>query len=58
MSSCDTEQAAVVSHNCATELWDIALEVHKILGLLSSVNIIEVDILVSPLEIVDDSLIC
>ena len=47
----------MVSHHCAAELGDIALEVDEVLRLLSSVHIVEMDVLVSPLEVVDDSLV-
>lgn len=47
----------MVSHYCATELWDVALEVNEVLRLLSSVYIVEVDIFVAPLEVVDDPLV-
>lgn len=47
----------MVSHYCAAELGDVALEVNEVLRLLSSVNIVEVDVLVTPLEVVDDSLV-
>lgn len=47
----------MVSHYCAAELGDVALEVNEVLRLLSSVNIVEVDVLVAPLEVVDDSLV-
>jgi hypothetical protein len=57
VSPCNAEKSPVVSHYCAAELWDVALEVNKVLRLLSSVNIVEVDVLVTPLEVVDDSLV-
>jgi hypothetical protein len=57
VSPCNAEKSPVVSHYCAAELGDVALEVNEVLRLLSSVNIVEVDVLVTPLEVVDDSLV-
>ena len=47
----------MVCNHCATELGDITLEVNQIFGLLSCVNIIEVNVFVSPLKVMNDSFI-
>jgi hypothetical protein len=47
----------MVGDYCAAELGDITLEVNQIFGLLSGMNIIEVNVLVSPLKVMNDSFI-
>jgi len=57
MSATDAEQASVISHNSSAELRNIALEVYKVLTLLESDNIVKVNILVAPFEIVNYSFV-
>ena len=57
VSTCNAEKSPVVSHYCAAEFGDVALEVNEVLRLLSSVYIVEVDVFVTPLEVVDDPLV-
>jgi hypothetical protein len=57
VASCDTEEATMVCDYSAAELRDVALEIHQVLRLLSRVDIIEVDVFVSPLEVVNYSLV-
>ena len=40
------------------ELWNIVLKIYKVLGLLVSCDIIEMNILVTPFKVVDDTFIC
>jgi hypothetical protein len=47
----------MVCDYCAAELGDITLEVNEVFGLLSSMNIIKVNVLVSPLKVMNDSFI-
>jgi hypothetical protein len=58
MSAGYAEKATVVSHHSPTKLRNVALEVNQVLRLLSSVNIIEVNVLITPLKIVNNTLIC
>ena len=44
----------MVSNNCSTEFWNILVEVYQILGLLMVDYIVEMDVLVSPFEVMDD----
>jgi len=57
MPASNAEQSSMICNHCTTELGYIALEVNQIFGLLSSVNIIEVDVLVSPLEVMNYSFV-
>lgn len=47
----------MVGNHCATELGDITLKVNEVFRLLSGMNIIEVNVLVSPLKVMNDSFI-
>ena len=47
----------MVTDNRATELWNVVLEVDKILALLVGDDIIEVDVFVTPFEVVDYALV-
>jgi hypothetical protein len=47
----------MVGDHCAAELGDITLEVNEVFRLLSGVNIIEVNVLVSPLKVMNDPFI-
>ena len=58
MPSCDAEKSTVVCDYSPTEFRDVTLEIHQVLGLLPSMDIIKVNVLVSPLEVVNDSFIC
>ena len=44
----------MVAHNGPAELGDVILEVNEVLRLLVSCHIVEMDILVSPLEVMYD----
>ncbi len=48
----------MVCDYCATKFGNVTLEVNQIFGLLSCVDIVEVDIFVSPFKIVNNSFIC
>jgi hypothetical protein len=48
----------VVCDHCAAELGDITLEVNEVFRLLSCMNIIKVNVLVSPLKVMNYSFIC
>ena len=54
----DAVQAPVVAHHRPAELRDIVLEINQILALLVRDDIVEVDVLVAPLEVVNDPLVC
>ena len=47
----------MVCDYCAAEFGDITLEVNEVFRLLSGMNIIEVNVLVSPLKVMNDSFI-
>lgn len=57
VSSSDAVKPAVVTDNCSAELGNIVLEVDKVLTLLVRDDVVEVNILVAPLEVVDDALV-
>jgi hypothetical protein len=57
MPACDTEETTMITHNGPTELGNVVLEVNQILRLLMSRHIIEMDVLVSPLEVMYDALV-
>ena len=44
----------MICNHCATELGNVTLEVNQIFGLLSSMNVIEVDVLISPLKVMNN----
>ena len=50
-------QAAMVTDHGTAKLGNVILKVHQVLGLLVGNHIVKVDILVTPLKVVDDSLI-
>lgn len=47
----------MVRHYCPAELGDIVIEVNQILGLLVSLNIVEVNVLVAPFKIMNYSFV-
>lgn len=57
MTAGDAKQAAVIANNCPTELGNIVLKVDEVLALLMRRNIVEVNVLVAPLEVMDDALV-
>ena len=57
MTAGDAKQAAMIADNCPAELGNIVLEVDEVLALLVRRNIVKVDVLVTPLEVVDDALV-
>lgn len=57
VAPCDAEKPPVVCHDSATELGNVGLEVDQVLALLARVHIVEVDVLVAPLEVVDYPLV-
>ena len=54
----DTVQASMVRDYCPTELRNIVFEVYEVFALLVRNNIVKVDILVSPFEVMDDAFVC
>ena len=57
MTAGDAKQAAMIADNCPAELGNIVLEVDEVLALLVRGNIVKVDVLITPLEVVDDALV-
>lgn len=57
MAASDAVQTPMVRDHCATELGDVVLEVHEVLALLVTDHVVEMDVLVTPLEVVDDSFV-
>jgi len=53
----DAEQSSVIRHHCAAELRDAVLEINQVLALLVRRDVVEVDVLVAPLEVVDHPLV-
>lgn len=47
----------MVADDCAAELGNVVLEVDEVFALLVSCNIIEVNVLVAPLEVMNDALV-
>ena len=56
-SACDAIQAPMVRHDCATELRNVVFEINQVFALLVRNDIVEVNVLVSPLEVVDNPLV-
>ena len=54
VSSSDAEESPMISDDCSTEFRNVLVEVNQILGLLPIDHIVEMDILVAPLEVMDD----
>jgi hypothetical protein len=44
----------MICNHCATEFGNVTLKVNQIFGLLSCMNIIEVNVLVSPLKVMNN----
>ena len=57
VSTSDTEESSMIAYNSPAELWDVVLEINQIFRLLVSGNIVKMDVLVSPLEVVNNSFI-
>lgn len=57
MSSGNTEEPSMIGNYGATELWNIALKIDQVLGLLPCVDIVEVDVFVAPFEVVNNPLV-
>ena len=51
------EEASMVADNSAAKLGDVVLEVDQVLALLVCGDVVEVDVFVTPLEVVNDSLV-
>lgn len=58
MSSSDTEQSSMICDNGSTEFRDVVREVNQVFRLFSGMNIIEMNVFVTPLEVMNDSFIC
>ena len=57
MSTSDTKESTMVADNCSAKLWNVIFEVDEVLALFMCRHIIEMNILVTPLEVMDDALI-
>ena len=47
----------MVRHDCTTELRNVVFEINQVFALFVRYNIVEMNILVSPLEVMDDTLV-
>ena len=57
VTTCDAEESTMVAYNRTAELGNVILEVDEVLALLVRRHIVEVDVLVAPLEVMNDPLI-
>lgn len=57
MTTRDAVQPTVIRDHRAAELGNVVLKVNQVLALLVADHVIEMDVLVPPLEVVDDSLV-
>ena len=57
MPASNAEKSAVITDDRATELRNVVLEVDEVLTLLVCRHVVEVDVLVAPLEVVNDALV-
>lgn len=57
MTTSNAEQATMVSDHSTTEFRNIVYEVHQVFRLLSWLHIIKVYIFVSPLKVMNDTLV-
>ena len=57
MTSSNAVQPSVVTDNCPTEFRNVVFKIDKILALLVRDDIVEVDVLVAPFEVVDNALV-
>jgi hypothetical protein len=57
MSTSDAKESTMITDNCSAKLWDVIFEVDEVLALFMCRHIIEMNILVTPLEVMDDALI-
>jgi hypothetical protein len=57
MTASNTVKTPMVRNNCPAELRDIVFEVNQVFTLLVRDDIVEVNILVAPLEVMDNALI-
>lgn len=48
----------MICNYCPAEFGDIVIEIYQIFRLLARLHIVEMNVLVTPLEVVNDSLIC
>ena len=54
VSAGDTEQSSMVRDHCSAEFRNVLVEIYEILRLLLVDDIVEMNVLVSPFEVVDD----
>lgn len=45
----------MIGNNCSAELWNILVEINKILSLLSIDHIVKMNVFVSPFKVMNDS---
>ena len=57
MPTSNTEQTARVRDHSSTELRNVFIKIDEILGLLAVDDIVKMDVLVAPFEVVDDALV-
>ena len=57
MSTSNTKEPPMIAYNSPAELWNVILEINQIFRLLVSSNVVKVDVLVSPFEVVNNSFI-
>ena len=57
MPTSDTEQSSMITYNSSTKLGNVILKINEVFALLMLCHIIEMDVLVSPLEIMNNSLV-
>ena len=50
-------KTSMVRHDCTTELRNVVFEINQVFALFVRYNIVEMNILVSPLEVMDDTLV-
>jgi len=58
MTTCNTKETSVICDDCSTEFGNVLVEINKEFRLFAIDDIVEVNVLVAPFEIVNDSSVC
>jgi len=58
MSTSNAEQSSMITNDSPAELRDVILEVNQKFRLFMRDNIIEMDVLVTPLKVMNDTFVC
>ena len=58
VSTSNAKESSMICYYCSTELRNVVIEVNQILGLLMRLDVIEMNIFVTPFKVMNNSFVC